>query len=1209
MKQNKLLVLGNGPSLKQEFFPNFRNVPCLGMNAAYRYWQRIDWYPEIYCCLDDQVVLSHADAIMDMISRQLCKSFFLHPDLLQRFPALANAHGVFFLPQLRPGKNDKEFCEKHGLAYLPQPVFASQKPGKLTTGSYAVRFAAFLGFKNIGLIGIDCRYTEVIKEANAVEGIVLEISTTPRKNTNYFFDDYQIKGDRYNIPNPGVHQGNLHLQSFEVLRNDIEHYKFDLEVNICSPESEIYDQRVFPYLPLGDFVAEPNLSAIFVPFVNADLDRMLGSLTRWGCQEFAPYRSVSSPTVELHLAYNGSQDAALEETIAVTYCRAGLSRYFSGLYFHYSNLEGLRDLYTRKFEGPVGPEGYMAGPNNQFFDIIERFSMGMSHIAVMEADAIPIRANWLRAIEDIVSGSERFWICGSHYRGIAQIQSFSHINGNAIYNVGDQEFRQFFRDSFLRHFYQRVKSVPSLCYDIVLHDMFHPIFAGKSNKDLFDLWSKVAHRFRFSEYIVDVSHGLDRQQEALLTLTDARRAYPDAYLLHGAIAKIESATPARIQRSDQVPATVGTAPAVSVVMLDPDALGNFGHYLAYDDQLKTALVPYGVSFRVLANRQLPSSISGSRGFFVPCLSDHSWTIGIPNKDTQQIDPSALGRFEAEVGSFLRSSTEPKGDSAVRLYMYCAGIPHAQAISRLIEGLPQVSAVVNLFYLPFQDITRREFLDYWAPVLKKLNEQERLLLTLPTDTLAHDLRAICGIELPVTPHPSPTISDSLFARIQRCEFNQRARRDSRITVLFPGAPTQGKAQDAGIAAANLIAATRLDGHDLHIVMRDARKKDTPASLAALYETLHPAVETFKGQLSNREFLDVFMAADIVVLPYAPSMFKYRNSGLLVDAIYCGKPVVAVKGTWLGNMVDRTGCGLTVPADSPQATAEAIRTVAKNLDAFAQTAISAARAYFVENSWEKLALLVANPAARPLVAYPVAVAALTPIPQVPAPQRQIPSDIDIRRLTLDTSPHFGSIRFSKVIPGTQFTSIEQAAWRYRPPTTNASSPWIAVFDLDVEATSGFIAGLTLRSTCEMQVRVSLARFGDAPYEGSHKTILLHANTDHSVVCGHLFSRHYSALKIQIDILSMDAASANISVSRMFMNESIGGVRERLSNCKVDLSTANQLFRRGDYVEAMALYLGLNEKRPLKIYAENAIASARKLKWGGVSTVQDLVQRLNA
>lgn len=953
---SRILILGNGPSLKKEYFPSFKNLPCLGMNAAYRYWQRIGWYPEVYCCLDDQVVLSHADAIAGMIEGSLCKHFLLHPNFLERYPTFANASGVYYLPQLMKGQKNADLCLRYGLDHIPQDQFLSTMPSKLTTGSYALRFASFLGYRHLGLVGIDARYTEIINEAKTLEGIVLEIDKSPKNNPNYFFDDYQIAGDRYNIPNPTVHQGNLHLQAFKVLRDDIVKYNFDVEVQVCTPESELYEETVFPYLPLEDFITGPRLSAVFVPFVKHDVDLLVRNLTRWGCQEFAPYRvAPAKPNVELHLAFNGSPDISLEECLARAFASAGLSNFFASLHFHYSRLEGLRDLYTRKFEGPVGPEGYMSGPNNQFFDIIRKFSVGMSHVVLMEPDVIPIRANWLSKIEDIVAGPDRFWICGSHYRGVAKVQSFSHINGNAIYNVGDPDFRKFFHQEFLPHFYTRVKAVPSLCYDIVLHDMFHKVFANRADERAFGRWANVVHRFRFSEFLVDVSHPSDRATDALLTLAQARRTYPDAYLYHGAIAKIEADVLVGARKSLRATLMPHSTVSPCVVMLDPDALDQFGHYLAYDDQLDKVLRSYSGGFTVLANQQLPSAIAGSRRYFMPCFTDHSWTIGIPSGKTQQIAPQALTRFESEVAGFVDECRRSGGAEEIRLYMYCAGLPHAQALVRVMNRLPGITAVVNLFYLPFQAVRSPGFAAQWLPVLKSLLAHPNLVLTVPTDTLASDLQELYGVELTVTPHPSPTVSDTVFSLLQRNAVGMPVHSDKRVNVLFPSAPTVGKGSEFVIGAANYFAARR---PDLRVTVRDLRRQSTSAQVAALYDTLDSRVEKLTGLLSNEEFLHVFLSADVVVLPYTPDMFRYRNSGLLVDAIYCGKPVIVVKDTWLGNLVQRTGCGIVINEASADAIDAALTSIITALPQYQDRAKAAARSYFVCNSWNALARLVCN-----------------------------------------------------------------------------------------------------------------------------------------------------------------------------------------------------------------------------------------------------------
>ena len=62
-KQNQVVVLGNGPSLKGFNFLCLSNVDSIGMNAAYRHWERINWYPTHYVCLDDQLIETHACSI------------------------------------------------------------------------------------------------------------------------------------------------------------------------------------------------------------------------------------------------------------------------------------------------------------------------------------------------------------------------------------------------------------------------------------------------------------------------------------------------------------------------------------------------------------------------------------------------------------------------------------------------------------------------------------------------------------------------------------------------------------------------------------------------------------------------------------------------------------------------------------------------------------------------------------------------------------------------------------------------------------------------------------------------------------------------------------------------------------------------------------------------------------------------------------------
>lgn len=151
---------------------------------------------------------------------------------------------------------------------------------------------------------------------------------------------------------------------------------------------------MFPYVSLHRFIDNASLSAIFISFTKGDLHPLEQNLSRWGQNEFAPFSETpAESTIELHFAMNGSVDIEAKACLKDAFYKARLDRFFKGPSFHYSNLSGLDDQYMRVADGDVGLAGYKAGPNNQFFDIIQKFSKGMSHILLMEPDTVLIRAN------------------------------------------------------------------------------------------------------------------------------------------------------------------------------------------------------------------------------------------------------------------------------------------------------------------------------------------------------------------------------------------------------------------------------------------------------------------------------------------------------------------------------------------------------------------------------------------------------------------------------------------------------------------------------------------------------------------------------------------------------------------------------------------------------------------------------------------------
>jgi len=179
------IVIANGPSLRDVDLSRFDAFATFGMNAAYRHWNRIGWRPTHYACLDEVVGLSHADAIGEMIRAAeeggRPGRFLLRRNLIERLGEPGGSSRVAEFESLALGSR----------ALSREPV---------TTGSHTLIWALTLGYRTAFVIGADCNYVEVVEGASPAEGHVLEI-VRAAANPNYFFDDYQQVGDRYNVPN------------------------------------------------------------------------------------------------------------------------------------------------------------------------------------------------------------------------------------------------------------------------------------------------------------------------------------------------------------------------------------------------------------------------------------------------------------------------------------------------------------------------------------------------------------------------------------------------------------------------------------------------------------------------------------------------------------------------------------------------------------------------------------------------------------------------------------------------------------------------------------------------------------------------------------------------------------------------------------------------------------------------------------------------
>ena len=533
-RHDTCIVLGNGPSMRGFDFHKLDGFATLGMNAAYRHWDRIGWYPTYYACLDDQLIKTHHVEIERLYADGLVKKVFVHGSFFDYHPKWLGHPDFTSLDQ-----TSAYWYEKNGKALgleplYERPAFKMSEPSKITTGSHSIRYVANLGFGRVVLLGIDLRYVEIIPEAEATGGIGLVIKTTPKTNPNYFFDSYQQAGDLYNVPNPESHQNKLHERSLELIPIDFSQNEVPCKVYNANRQSILSDKDIFPFVPVEGIIGDIRLGCVFIPTNSGEIEAIIDNFRLWATPAFSP--SIEESIVErphLVFVFNNRFAKPLQERIEISFLEHGMNRYFSELRFEYLDLEGARDAYIRDYTQPVGDAGYKAGPNNQFFQSIRRVGKYGYYAFLMETDCVPVRRGWLSRLLDIVQDTQPFWIMGSAYRGVQNLSKdfVRHLNGNSIYAAGDPEFQTFLTDFWEHNTWRLIQQQDKrLAYDCILEIMFSEPHVR--DPAVMGVWKNTAHRLRYTDFIQNISGAEDISGTDATLVTRLRKDHPDTYILH-----------------------------------------------------------------------------------------------------------------------------------------------------------------------------------------------------------------------------------------------------------------------------------------------------------------------------------------------------------------------------------------------------------------------------------------------------------------------------------------------------------------------------------------------------------------------------------------------------------------------------------------------------------------------------------------------------
>ncbi|WP_111640766.1 glycosyltransferase [Marinimicrobium alkaliphilum] len=375
-----------------------------------------------------------------------------------------------------------------------------------------------------------------------------------------------------------------------------------------------------------------------------------------------------------------------------------------------------------------------------------------------------------------------------------------------------------------------------------------------------------------------------------------------------------------------------------VAILDPDGVDYRGHYLAYDAKLSESFNAKGILTKILCRNDIKvgGDDGGGEGY-IKCFDKNSWTIA-----------TNMEVFRREVEEGLRKLVECTRGSKIILYFYTASVHHLSVLCDLARDHGSVYVHLNLFWEMIKDTGSVE---YSAAIREAFDKAEKLkgrvVVSAPTAGVQRLVESACGALVPVAPHPCTALSDSEFSSLSSIILeidNQRElikRGGGNKEVIFPGASTIHKGYEIGLEAATQLSSL---GYSCWV-------RDEPG-----YE-IDEGIGLIPKELSSEEFKNFLASAGVIVLPYQPEGFGYRTSGLVIDALYLGIPVIAIDGTWLSEVVSHYKSGLCVDSD-PASVVDAVSKIIGSTEFSQKDLVKRALAYHANNSWLMLSEFIIN-----------------------------------------------------------------------------------------------------------------------------------------------------------------------------------------------------------------------------------------------------------
>ena len=200
-------------------------------------------------------------------------------------------------------------------------------------------------------------------------------------------------------------------------------------------------------------------------------------------------------------------------------------------------------------------------------------------------------------------------------------------------------------------------------------------------------------------------------------------------------------------------------------------------------------------------------------------------------------------------------------------------------------------------------------------------QPNVVILAPTETIAKDFINAGFKYVKIIPYPITKIQNKMEEKpiFKSVSFAGAARQDkgfSKVVDLLEYAEKKKLTIPFSIQ-------TSAD----HYGKYDSQ---TESDILRLKQSTYPTLNLHHQTLSKKEYLN-FFAGTICLQLYNAKDFADRISGVTLDALSLGTPIITISGTWMARQVSRFNAGIVINSTSP---AEVLLAIYKIKESYAQ-----------------------------------------------------------------------------------------------------------------------------------------------------------------------------------------------------------------------------------------------------------------------------------